>query len=85
MAARLVDDAAEIEAMWQRLQGCVVIGSWEDDDFRTRLARKLDAELPGVETFVIDHTGFPRKGTHAVGVQRQYPGTLGRQSPALAA
>jgi SRSO17 transposase len=78
MAARLVDDAGEIEAMRQRLQECVVIARWSDDDVRERLALKLDRELPGVEALVIDDTGFPKKGKHSVGVQRQYSGTLGR-------
>src|SRR5580704_14791004 len=78
MAARLVDDASEIEAMRQRLQECVVIARWSDDGVRERLAMTLDRELPGVEAFVIDDTGFPKKGEHSVGFQRQYSGTLGR-------
>ena len=78
MAARLVDDASEIEAMRQRLQQAVVIAEWADDEMRARLARKLDAELPAVEALVVDDTGFPKKGTHSVGVARQYSGTLGR-------
>jgi SRSO17 transposase len=78
MAARLVDDPAEIQAMRQRLQQAVVIASWADEEMRKRLALKLDAELPGVEALVVDDTGFPKKGTHSVGVTRQYSGTLGR-------
>lgn len=78
LAARLVDDASEIEAMRQRLQQCVSVATWSDDEMRRRLALKLDRELPGVEAFVIDDTGFPKKGTLSVGVQRQYSGTLGR-------
>lgn len=79
MAARLVDKESEIEAMRQRLQRCVVQSGWSDDDVRARLALKLDDELPGVEVFVVDDTGFPKKGKLSVGVQRQYSGTLGRR------
>jgi SRSO17 transposase len=61
-----------------RLQQAVVIADWSETEMLARLARKLDAELPGVEAFVIDDTGFPKKGEHSVGVQRQYSGTLGR-------
>ncbi len=78
IAGRLVDDPGEIEAMRQRLQQAVVIADWADDEMRRRLARKLDTELPGIEAFVIDDTGFPKKGKHSVGVARQYSGTLGR-------
>jgi SRSO17 transposase len=78
MAARLVDSPTEIEAMRQRLQQCVTISSWSDEELYARLARKLDRELPGIEAFVLDDTGFPKKGKHSVGVMRQYSGTLGR-------
>src|SRR5512143_3286272 len=47
MAARLVDDPAEIEAMRQRLQQAVVVADWAEDEMLRRLALKLDAELPG--------------------------------------
>src|SRR4029079_8682827 len=71
MAARLVDSAGEISAMRQRLQECVSISGWSEDVVCSRLAAKVDGELPGIEAFVIDDTGFPKKGRHSVGVQRQ--------------
>jgi len=78
MASRLVDSASEIEAMRQRLLGCVAESKWADEEMRRRLALKLERELPGVEALVVDDTGFPKKGVHSVGVARQYSGTLGR-------
>jgi SRSO17 transposase len=78
MAARLVDDASEIQSMRQKLQECVTISTWSDADLLGRLARKFDSELPGVEAFAVDDTGHPKKGEHSVGVARQYSGTLGR-------
>ena len=78
MAARLVDDPSQMEAMRQRLQQAVVIADWSDEEMLRRLGLKLDLELPGVEALVVDDTGFPKKGSHSVGVARQYSGTLGR-------
>jgi len=78
MASRLVDDESEIEAMRQRLLGCVAESGWSDAELFRRLSLKLDRGLPGIEAFVIDDTGFPKKGVHSVGVARQYSGTLGR-------
>lgn len=79
MAGRLVDEIAEIQAMRQRLQQCVTVSPWSDDEMWRRLAIKAAAELPSLEAWVADDTGFPKKGTHSVGVQRQYSGTLGRK------
>ena len=78
MAARLVDEPTEIEAMRQRLQQCVSVSTWSDDEVRARVARKVQEELPGIEALVLDDTGFPKQGKHSVGVARQYSGTLGR-------
>ena len=78
MAGRLVDDPTEIEAMRQRLQECVVISNWSEQNVMGRLAGKIDHDLPAIEAFVVDDTGFPKKGSHSVGVSRQYSGTMGR-------
>jgi len=78
MAARLVEDEAQVDAMRQRLQQCVSASNWSDAELRRRLAMKLEAQLPQLEAFVVDDTGFAKKGMHSVGVARQYSGTLGR-------
>lgn len=77
MAARMADDASDLEGLRQRLQRCVK-SSWEDEELYRRVATKLDRELPGIEAFVVDDTGFAKKGIYSVGVSRQYSGTLGR-------
>jgi SRSO17 transposase len=78
MARRLVASEGEVEAMRQRMQECVATSDWDTEPLFGRLARKVDSELPGTEALIFDDTGFPKKGVHSVGVQRQYSGTLGR-------
>lgn len=78
MAARLTDDPDDAEGMRQRLQQCVTVSPWCEDEVFRRIAIKVDREMPKIEALVIDDTGFPKKGTHSVGVARQYSGTLGR-------
>jgi SRSO17 transposase len=78
MAARLAVEASEADAMRQRLQDCVSLSPWSDEEILRRLALKLDREIPSIEAFVTDDTGFAKKGEYSVGVARQYSGTLGR-------
>jgi SRSO17 transposase len=78
MAARLVGEPGEVQAMRQRLQQCVTVSTWAEKELFRRIAVKVEAEMPGVEALVIDDTGFAKKGEHSVGVARQYSGTLGR-------
>ena len=53
--------------------GCRIVGGNEVGGERSdQLATKLDRELPAAETLVVDDTGFPKKGSHSVGVARQY-------------
>ena len=77
MASRLVEDEAEVEAMRQRLQQCVTISTWADAEVRRRVALRVEQTIEP-EAFIVDDTGFPKKGRYSVGVARQYSGTLGR-------
>jgi SRSO17 transposase len=78
IAARLVDRPDAVEAMRQRLQQRVVVSPWDAGELFARVARTRDRELPDLAAFIVDDTGFPKKGRHSVGVARQYSGTLGR-------
>jgi len=62
MAARLVEDEAQVDAMRQRLQQCVSASKWSDSEVRRRLALKLEAQLPDLETFVWTTRASQRRG-----------------------
>src|SRR5687768_8829502 len=47
--------------MRQRLQQAVTVATWSERKLFRRLARKVDGELPGIEAFVLDDTGFPKE------------------------
>jgi SRSO17 transposase len=80
MAARL--DPDHVGRMHQSLHHLVAEASWEDE---VLLDRALDTVLPAmlqqgpVVAWVVDDTGFPKKGQHSVGVTRQYCGQVGKQ------
>lgn len=72
MANRLLD--GNIQAMQQ------FIGQspWDHMPMRRRLAERMAKELIPACAWIVDDTGFPKKGPHSVGVARQYSGTLGK-------
>src|SRR5207302_7324938 len=43
-----------------------------------RMAVRIERAYPTPRAWIIDDTGFPKKGEHSVGVARQYSGTLGK-------
>jgi len=52
---------------------------WNADAVRDDLRAYVAATLGDPEgILVVDETGFPKQGTHSVGVARQYCGTLGK-------
>ena len=73
---------ARVAAKHQSLLHFVGQAPWSD---AAVLAKVRDLVLPAiersgaVEAWIIDDTGFPKKGRHSVGVARQYCGQLGKQ------
>jgi len=80
MAARLAPD--NVRRMHQSLHHLVADAPWSDESV---LNAVLDSVLPAmlargpVVAWVVDDTGFPKKGQHSVGVTRQYCGQVGKQ------
>jgi len=81
MAARACPDPEHVDAAHQRLTYFTRGAEWSDQDVRREAARYALAAMTArgpVTDWIIDDTGFPKQGTHSVGVQRQYSGTLGK-------
>jgi SRSO17 transposase len=80
MAARLAGDS--VRRMHQSLHHVVADAPWSDEAV---LDRCLESVIPAmlrrdpVVAWVVDDTGFPKKGRESVGVARQYCGQVGKQ------
>jgi SRSO17 transposase len=78
MAARLQSIEQGKEDYEQALQQFINQSPWDEqaglDGLQTWIARRFDAD----GFLILDDTGFPKQGTHSVGVARQYTGTLGK-------
>jgi SRSO17 transposase len=62
----------------QNLQQFVSQSPWAWEPLWQRMAERVERAFPNPVAWIIDDTGFPKKGEHSVGVARQYSGTLGK-------
>ena len=79
-----VKDCVEVrkaEAAHQRIQHFITDATWDDHEVRLAAARyalEPITQRAQICSWVIDDTGFLKKGDHSVGVQRQYTGSAGK-------
>jgi SRSO17 transposase len=61
----------------------VADAAWSDEAVlaavRAQVLERVGKRAGAPEVLIIDDTGFPKQGTHSVGVARQYCGQLGKQ------
>jgi len=80
MAARLSPD--NVRQTHQSLHHLVAHAPWSDEALLQQVRQLV---LPQMEqagpmiAWIVDDTGFPKKGSHSVGVVRQYCGQVGKQ------
>lgn len=79
MAARV--DPVHASARHQSLHHFVAKAEWSDVQMLRRVCQWVVPKMDFSEGawWIIDDTGFPKKGRHSVGVARQYCGVLGKQ------
>src|SRR5580698_5143128 len=80
MAARLAPD--NVRQTHQSLHHLVADAPWSDDALLEQVRHAVLPDMKRNEpviAWIVDDTGFPKKGTHSVGVARQYCGQVGKQ------
>jgi SRSO17 transposase len=73
---------AQVAAKHQSLLHFVGNAPWSDTAMLATVGELVLPAITGsgpIEAWIIDDTGFPKKGRHSVGVTRQYCGQLGKQ------
>ena len=73
---------ARVAAQHQSLLHFVANAPWSDQALLAKVREIVLPEMTRTEpvaAWIIDDTGFPKKGRHSVGVARQYCGQLGKQ------
>jgi len=80
MAARL--DPHHTQRTRQSLHHLVAKAPWSDEVMLEQVRRHVLSSMQKrgpVVAWIVDDTGFPKKGKHSVGVTRQYCGQVGKQ------
>jgi SRSO17 transposase len=80
MAARLCPD--NVRQTHQSLHHVVAHAPWRDEDILEAVrqyALPVMRKQGPIEAWIVDDTGFVKKGMHSVGVTRQYCGQVGKQ------
>lgn len=81
IAARAGASVEHVDAAHQRLQNFITDSTWDDHAVRLAAARYALEPMTRMAVpwaWIIDDTGFLKKGKHSVGVQRQYTGSAGK-------
>ena len=80
IAARV--EPSRVQGAHQSLHHFVANADWSQEallrQVRTFVLPAIE-KSGGVRAWIVDDTGFPKKGVHSVGVARQYCGQLGKQ------
>ena len=79
----VVTDPGRVSTQHQKLLHLVAESPWSDEQMLAKVREQVVPSMTqrgGIEVWIIDDTGFPKKGTHSVGVHHQYCGQLGKQA-----
>lgn len=80
MAARI--DPYHVRALHQSMHHFVANAPWKDNDILREARNQVLEQMErhgSIAAWIVDDTGIPKKGTHSVGVAKQYCGRLGKR------